>query len=352
MNKKKSNLLFIVIIFIMFFVLFCLLYFTFFGNKTYRTITVQYPTGEVYEYDLEDWEYLELPKNIAVNGYTFGGWQDQNGSYLLDNSYVPDGSVISAILIDQGISFYTFHYLSDDTLVGTIKMAENGVLHTPLKPMKKGYQFIGWLNDDGHFVSNSVTLLEDQNYTAYWANEKDELVTIHFDSLGGSPVSSYQLPKNTTLILPENPIMSGSSFACWMLEGSCVDEGLVLSKDLSLTASWGDSIYTCPSDCISTGDGFCKKKNTVEQIDVYTCRDGFEYKDGGCYNFDARYYADFSGDTPTCKGNDYKYEEIYAGSADIWCAPRGDVISSKGCPDGYQNTGSSCMKEEILICTS
>ena len=76
----------------------------------------------------------------------------------------------------------------------------------------------------------------------------------------------------------------------------------------------------------------------------------YELKDGGCYNYNARYYADFSGDVPRCNGSDLKYEEIYMGSADIWCAPKGKTIVNHTCPDGYQDTGNNCLKEEIISC--
>ncbi len=80
-------------------------------------------------------------------------------------------------------------------------------------------------------------------YIAFLKNDEKpmsvekEMITITFDSDGGSKVSSIKIEKNTRKILPSS-IRDGYDFLGWYLLDELIDEGYVYKEDTLLKAHW------------------------------------------------------------------------------------------------------------------
>lgn len=347
MEDKKKNFIFIGVVLLLIVVIVVLLYFTYFSNKDIH-IKIHLESGEIKEVVLKKGEYLYLPNDQVRDGYLFSGWVNQDGVYVINTSLVFDGDEIypEFIGIDDDYSVITF-YANEE--LGNIKVLKTSEFNFPMQPQKNNYIFNGWSNESGYYVSLSPDVSNDRSFTALWVPKNGDLVTVKIDSSGAELYNPIYYVKGSNVIIPENPIKGGSSFLYWAIDDEEINEGMTISKNLTIKAMWSYS-YECPEDCKDIGNGQCKKMDFIPYEDVTSCEDGYELKDGGCYNYNARYYADFSGDVPRCNGSDLKYEEIYMGSADIWCAPKGKTIITHTCPEGYQDTQNNCLKEEIISC--
>ena len=345
MEDKKNSSIFIGIVLLLLVVIGILLYFTFLNKKEIH-VTIHLENGEVQKVVLKNGEYLSLPDDQIRDGYIFSGWVNQDGLYVINTSSVNDGDEIypGFIGVDEDYSVITF--LSHKEL-GSIKVLKDSEFNLPINPQKNNNIFNGWTNENGFYISNSPSISEDRVFNALWVPKNGDLVTVKIDSSSSQLYNPMYYVKGSTIIIPEDPSRGG--FQYWTIDGEKIIEGMTVNKGFTIKALVS-SEYECPLDCEDIGDGKCKKMDFIPYEDVNSCEDGYELKDGGCYNYNDRYYADFSGDVPRCNGNDLKYEEIYAGSADIWCAPKGKLIVTHTCPEGYQDTQNNCLKEEIISC--
>ena len=343
--RDKKNYIFMGFTLFLLIVAGVLLYYTFFVNGQIH-IKIHLESGDVKNVVLRNGEYLRLPDDQARDGFIFGGWINQDGVYVINTSKVVDGDEIYPEFISIDEDYIVVTFLSDEQL-GTIKMSKDRDFSFPMQPLKNDNIFNGWVNENGNYVSINPSTDKDRTLTAIWVPENGDLVTVNIDSGGGEFYNPMYYVKGSSIIIPESPI--SSSFLYWSIDNQEIRQGMTINNSLTIRGNWSYS-HECPSDCIDIGNGQCKKMTFIDYEDIISCEDGYTLKDGGCYNFNNKYYADFSGDVPRCNGNDLKYEEIYMGSADIWCLPKGKSIISHTCPEGYQDTQNNCLKEEILSC--
>ncbi len=98
-------------------------------------------------------------------------------------------------------------------------------------PTKEGYTFVGWYIDEV-----LVTSLENKDYNlkAKW---ETSVVTITFDSNGGSKVESITLKPGESIVLP-TPTKEGYEFEGWYLNEELYTETVMGNKDVTLVAKW------------------------------------------------------------------------------------------------------------------
>ena len=109
----------------------------------------------------------------------------------------------------------------------------------PNTPEKNGFKFLGWyLNDNQYDFSSKV----DNNIVldAKWeADGSVEIVTVKFDTDGGSTQEDIELEKGTYLVKPVDPTKKGYLFVGWFLNN---EEFLFIStpvdKNIILKARW------------------------------------------------------------------------------------------------------------------
>ena len=125
--------------------------------------------------------------------------------------------------------------------IEAIKVKVNETLVLPKNPEKEGYIFLHWVDEEDKPVSNNFKVTKDMKLIAKWAEPTQELITISFDTDGGSKIEDIVLIKGEPLKLPDNPIKDGYIFKNWVskdeIEIPVYDDAL-LSEDIVLKAIW------------------------------------------------------------------------------------------------------------------
>ncbi len=88
------------------------------------------------------------------------------------------------------------------------------------------------------FIEIPVTAVHKKGTDGKCIGCGEDLVTVTFDSSGGSAVASQDLLANDTAIEPEDPVRDGFDFVGWQLDGADFDFAAAVSEDITLTAVW------------------------------------------------------------------------------------------------------------------
>ena len=112
-------------------------------------------------------------------------------------------------------------------------------VNKPNDPIKEGYLFIEWLYNNETF-NFDIKIEKDINLIANWqeVEENIEMVTIKFDSVGGSTISNQIIEKGTKVIKPENPTKEGYIFKGWYLNEVEFNFETSITNDIELKAKW------------------------------------------------------------------------------------------------------------------
>lgn len=255
-------------------------------NTDYYTIT--YDCNGVDYSGKEFVTYYVLPGNTIGNRPYFGndpsttgnklflGWQTSSGDlyndYDIAYRYIPSKS---EVITAQWSDYYTVTY---DTNGGKFNygksveyVAMGQALPSRSKPVKDGYDFVGWYEkESGAYIESQYYIpTSDVTLVARW----EEYWTVTFDANGGTYTSdSY---RSDTVLKGEGLHLNtsygykkdGSILVGWCEDQAC--EGSVLtgyyrpSSDITLYAKWSDACTIT----LDAGDGYFtggKKISTVQ----------------------------------------------------------------------------------------
>ena len=107
----------------------------------------------------------------------------------------------------------------------------------PDAPTREGYDFAGWVDEDGNPYDFSTPVTRDIELTATWTKKTH---TVTFDPAGGSPKPDDQsVEHGGTATEPEDPTRDGYTFAGWVTEnGNPYDFSTPVTDSVKLTATW------------------------------------------------------------------------------------------------------------------
>lgn len=112
----------------------------------------------------------------------------------------------------------------------------------PDDPKKEGFEFQDWLVDGMPFNFEEDTVDKDMVVKAKWlVGANTEVVTITFDSAGGSEVNEREVVKGRPTTAPLDPTRDGYTFDGWYLEGEKFDFETPIEEDITLVAGWKDN---------------------------------------------------------------------------------------------------------------
>lgn len=94
--------------------------------------------------------------------------------------------------------------------------------------------------NNGNYDGNDIS--ENDNNTE---NMKKYIVT--FDNNGGTNIENQVVIEKHTVIKPQNPTKKGYKFVEWQLNGKTYDFNSTVNSNITLTASWTETIYTIKS---------------------------------------------------------------------------------------------------------
>ena len=147
---------------------------------------------------------------------------------------------IVAIIIMKNNKKYTITFdTQGGNKIEAIEVKVNETLVLPKNPEKEGYIFLHWVDEEDKPVSNNFKVTKDMKLIAKWAEPTQELITVSFDTDGGSKIEDIVLIKGEPLKLPDNPIKDGYIFKNWVSKDEIpVYDDALLSEDIVLKAIW------------------------------------------------------------------------------------------------------------------
>ena len=351
---KNKNKLMIVLTIIILLLLFTVVYLLFFKDSTY-TITFDSNGGtEIANIEVEDGEIVKLPEPPKKEGYKFVGWTNKKGQVVTKGTQVKKDLTLKAEWIKNDVKQLTVQFDTDGgNEIDNILIEDGKVILLPIPPFKEGYTFIGWIDQNGYFIDEGMTVNSNIILKAIWISEDVETVKIKFNTDGGNEIKGLIFEKGLGIILPSNPKKDGYVFGGWVDEnGNSITKGSIVNGNITLRAVWKS--YTCPSGCTPTGDGSkCTKEVTTQMTSKTGCPSGSIlyntwYGSGSfCIKLSTKVDANIR-QCDTWEGAEVEYRD---GNGKYWCVKTVKKVTTKGCPSGYTQSGNICKKTETVNCT-
>ena len=372
--KKKTKIIIGVIITI-FLLIIALLIFLLCRDKNYKVSIKIDGTDEVTDVVIKDGGILELPEDPKREGYVFAGWINKDNKMVTSDIKIEKDTELKAVWIEETKEIYTVSFDTGNDVDYKSILVENGkYLILPIEPFKKGYIFVGWLNEDGNFITDKYIITGDIKLTAKWIKDDAKTITITFNTDDDS--NKIIIENGKTIIFPITPTKEGYVFDGWVNEkGDKIEVDSILKKDTILKATWKE-LYTCPSDCtISEDKKTCSKTSTADLIVNNGCPSGTETVEyfctkratgdgfsspsisckgsatGYCINPNVNGYDLYDYMSMSCPSGYLAYSYAENGGAMMGCLKKYNKESSNSCPSGYTQSGNSCTKTETISCT-
>lgn len=144
---------------------------------------------------------------------------------------------VSDIIVET--TYYIAEFESNGgTRITEQEIASGGKVIKPANPVKTGYQFKGWYEDDELYDFNS-NITKDIILKAKWESISDnEKIYISFDSNGGTIVETVEAEKGSAIEAPLNPSKEGYEFKGWYLNNNLYNFNNNIDENITLLAEW------------------------------------------------------------------------------------------------------------------
>ncbi len=352
-NRNKNKVMIILLIIILL-LLFSVVYLLFFHDRTY-TITFDSNGGtNIEDIVVSNDEIVKLPEPPKKEGYKFVGWTNKNGQVVTKGTKVKKDLTLKAEWISNDAKQLTVQFDTDGgNIIDNILIEDGKVILLPIPPIKEGYTFIGWVNQDGYFINEGMTVKNNIILKAIWIKEDAETVKIKFNTDGGNVIKGIIFEKGRGIILPSNPTKSGYVFTGWVSDsGDSITKDTVINGNITLKAVWKS--YTCPSGCSPIGDGSkCSKEVTTQMVNKTGCPSGSILYNTwyGSGSFCIKLSTKVDANLRQCDTWDAAEVDYKDGNGKHWCVKTVKKNTTKGCPSGYTQSGNTCKKIETINCT-
>ncbi len=163
-----------------------------------------------------------LPASLPVlseEGWSFGGWYTDNNTF---QHQVEGGQAITentTLYAKWEVAKYTVTFNSDGGSAVQSQVVEHGQKAVRVSPTKEGYLFLGWYVDEAKtiefdFVNGVIT--KDITLYAKWEEDSAEVITVTFNSKGGSEVAPItNIESGSKITKPVDPEREGFTFIGW-----------------------------------------------------------------------------------------------------------------------------------------
>ncbi len=218
--------------------------------------TITYDTNGGTLIESEELGYgakLRLPIPVKDDAVFVGWFKDEalTDPASTDSFEVMRDHTFYAKWSELGEDLFTVSFFSEGLgLIESMLIAPNGSVTLITPPTREGYRFLNWVNGINFqpVTGTSISITQDMVFFAQWEIIAG-LVTITFDTQGGSAVPSMQLPLGSTWQDPEQiPVLAeGYQFLSWItncnfdgFEVSCttLDETYVVEGNMTVLAKY------------------------------------------------------------------------------------------------------------------
>ncbi|MDD4290633.1 MAG: InlB B-repeat-containing protein [Clostridia bacterium] len=255
-----------------------------------RYLTVRFYSAGGSEVSTQEVEYGKkaiCPQEPTQIGYDLIGWNTVGGELYDFSSPVYEDIVLIAVW-EETITYATVSFDSaGGSAIPSQLVLLNGWAQRPADPVKTGYIFNGWLLDGATYNFN-VPVVAGIILTADW---KAIMLTVTFDSAGGSDVESQNVAYGSKLSIPKCEYV-GFVLKGWMLPDATMwNFEDPVTQDMHLTALWEVQTFSVVfmanneilySTVVKYGELIENTPNPEMQFHVFK---GWVSKDGTEYNF-------------------------------------------------------------------
>ncbi|MBR5227402.1 MAG: InlB B-repeat-containing protein, partial [Clostridia bacterium] len=241
-------------------------------------VTVTFNTdggSAVKSQTIEKGKTASKPTDPTKSGYRFAGWTLNGNTYNFGNAV---NSNIELKATWNKIEMVTVTFNTDGgSNVATQTIEKGKVASKPTDPTKSGYRFAGWtLNGNTYNFGNAVN--SNIELKATW--NKIEMVTVTFNTDGGSSVASQTIEKGKTASKPTDPTKSGYTFNGWTLNGQAYTFGSTVNSNIELKATWKQKTYTISISFVDAMGSSPDRYLTVYENGSPITVSGLMYTDG------------------------------------------------------------------------
>lgn len=187
-------------------------------EESKETNTISFETDNDSTYSdiiIEKGKYLILPVAPEKDGYIFVGWVNEDGNIITKKYVINDNIKLYAKWISKDAKTITINFNTDGGNEIDKIIVENGkIVYFPTTPVKDGYVFAGWVNENGEEVNADTTFSGNITLKATWK----ELYTCPSDcevSSDGKTCSKTETTNMTTT----SSCPSGTK----LIKGYCLD---------------------------------------------------------------------------------------------------------------------------------
>ncbi len=205
-------------------------------------------------------ESFTFPADPTKDGFTFLGWNAEGdirlykaGDTVKVNSDVSYKAQYEEITVPK-----TFKVTLDldggnagEGFAAETTVNEGESFTFPTNPTKAGSTFLGWSAEGDeklYKAGNTVEVFADITFTAQWnlagSCGGSSSYTVHFETNGGSKVTSQRVSRNRTVKEPTAPTKNGYTFAGWYVDKDLTTEydfTLKVKKSFTLYAKWNNA---------------------------------------------------------------------------------------------------------------
>ena len=147
--------------------------------------------------------------------------------------------IILGLLFWYGRSFTIVFDTNGGSLITNVEVKNGEVVKLPEVPIKEGYKFIGWVNEEGKVITNGTKVDKDLTLKAEWVSNKAKTITAKFNTDGGSEIDGIIIEKGKNILLPVEPVREGYIFVGWAdSNGKLVTGNLIVNSNITLKAIW------------------------------------------------------------------------------------------------------------------
>lgn len=241
---------------------------------------------------------ITLPKEPTKQGYIFANWYDEEDEAISEETIVTKDMVLKAKWIEKEVPIYTVTFdTRGGNYIAPVKVAGNDVLKLPKTPVRDGYTFVTWVDENDEVIkdfmpSRDTTIYAEwkETYICPAGFKKDGKKCIKtMDSIANYSCSEGELYGTVCLLdtvefIIETTCPGGYELdddVCIATEGielgeeeeECED-GYILKSGVCYQETQTQEIPTCPEDTLSLNNT-CY--NTSKADVEYSCeKTGYE----------------------------------------------------------------------------
>ena len=194
----------------------------------------------------------QMPADPTLEGFTFLGWEDSQGSRFTSATAVEGDMELFAVWQENeepsipGTATVTFRVNGSVLTTVTVSKGESLGEQMPADPALEGFTFLGWEDSQGNRFTSATAVEGDMELAAVWQkNEEPSIpgtVTVTFHPNGGILNGASFITLSEGAYLPVNSLpgvtRAGYRLSGWYMEDGAAFQGAQIFHSMTLSAGW------------------------------------------------------------------------------------------------------------------